>query len=150
VSCYLRYLRIAFSAFCGLACVLLVVLWVRSYSVNDGLYRGQSQVIGIVSYGGVVEFGRFDNQVPKVKLSKGWNVFSDRVHPDDELEMTYYIRRAEWPFGECLIVPYWIPVLSAAMIAAAPWFRWRFSLRTLLVAMTVVAVVIGVIVAEGR
>jgi len=26
-----RYLRIAFSVTCGIACVLLVVLWVRSY-----------------------------------------------------------------------------------------------------------------------
>ena len=31
MSRYLRYLRIAFSATCLIACVLLIVLWVRSY-----------------------------------------------------------------------------------------------------------------------
>ena len=27
----IRYLRIAFSVMCGIACVLLIALWVRSY-----------------------------------------------------------------------------------------------------------------------
>ena len=35
---YLRYLRIAFSATCLIACVLLIALWVRSYWRDDGLY----------------------------------------------------------------------------------------------------------------
>src|SRR5437870_5732379 len=39
MSRYLRYLRIAFSATCLLACVLLIVLWVRSYSYWDELYN---------------------------------------------------------------------------------------------------------------
>jgi hypothetical protein len=34
----LRYLRIAFSVTCGIACVLLIVLWVRSYSYMDYAY----------------------------------------------------------------------------------------------------------------
>src|SRR6266550_2296875 len=32
-----RKLRIAFSATCLIACVLLIVLWVRSYWWNDGI-----------------------------------------------------------------------------------------------------------------
>src|SRR5882757_8806445 len=35
MSRYLRYLRIAFSATCLVACVLLIVLWVRSYKYAD-------------------------------------------------------------------------------------------------------------------
>ena len=35
---FLRYLRIAFSAYCGIAAVLLCVLWVRSYSHDDLLF----------------------------------------------------------------------------------------------------------------
>ena len=31
----LKYLRVGFSATCGIACVLLVVLWVRSYQTID-------------------------------------------------------------------------------------------------------------------
>ena len=36
-------------------------------------------------------------------------------------------------------------VLLMAALAAVPWLRWRFSLRTLLIAMTLVAVVLGII-----
>ena len=32
-----RYLRIAFSVLCGVGCVLLIVMWVRSYWWNDGI-----------------------------------------------------------------------------------------------------------------
>lgn len=31
----LRYLRITWTAFCGIACVLLILLWVRSYWIGD-------------------------------------------------------------------------------------------------------------------
>ena len=41
---------------------------------------------------------------------------------------------------------------SIAALAAAPWIRWsrRFSLRTLLIATTLVAVVLGLIVYAAR
>jgi hypothetical protein len=44
--------------------------------------------------------------------------------------------------------PIWIPTVILGSIAAAPWLPWsnRFSLRTLLIATTLVAVVLGVIV----
>jgi hypothetical protein len=41
-------------------------------------------------------------------------------------------------------------VLAAAGMAAAAWVRWPFSLRTLLVVMTVVAVGLGWIVYAVR
>lgn len=46
-------------------------------------------------------------------------------------------------------IPDWFLVSLFAFIAAAPWFHWskRFSLRTLLIAMTLVAVALGLIVA---
>jgi hypothetical protein len=42
-------------------------------------------------------------------------------------------------------IPHCIPVLMSAVLAAAPWIR-RFSLRTLLIATTPVAVVLGLVV----
>ena len=36
-----RKLRIAWSVGCGIACVLLAVLWVRSYWIADTLFRGR-------------------------------------------------------------------------------------------------------------
>ena len=41
---------------------------------------------------------------------------------------------------------HWLPALLFAAVAAIPWLRWRFSLRTLLIATTLVAVVLGLIV----
>jgi hypothetical protein len=41
-------------------------------------------------------------------------------------------------------------VVGVAALALAPWLRCRFSLRTLLIATTLVAVVLGLIVAMVR
>src|SRR6476620_2384492 len=54
-----RKLRIAWSVFCGLACVLLIVLWVRSYerftkyglSGDSFTRRFQGQVVTAYSFG---------------------------------------------------------------------------------------------------
>jgi hypothetical protein len=43
-------------------------------------------------------------------------------------------------------VPHWLLVVTSGLMAAMPWLPWRFSLRTLLIATTLVAVVLGLIV----
>jgi hypothetical protein len=51
--------------------------------------------------------------------------------------------------GGVVVFPYWSGVLLAVTLAAAPWIRqlnWRFSLRALLIAITLVAVVLGLVV----
>ena len=48
-----------------------------------------------------------------------------------------------------LITPHWLPALLSATLAVIPWvgsIPYRFSLRTLLIATTLVAVVLGLIV----
>jgi hypothetical protein len=42
-----------------------------------------------------------------------------------------------------LELPYWVWLLVATILAAAPWLRFRYSLRTLLIATTLVGVVLG-------
>jgi hypothetical protein len=56
------------------------------------------------------------------------------------------------PVVPLIRVPYWFPVVLSLVVAVAPWLRWsrRFSLRTLLIATTLVAVVLGLIVAVLR
>jgi hypothetical protein len=49
-----------------------------------------------------------------------------------------------------LKLPHWFPVLVAPTLAVVPWLRWRYSLRTLLIATTVVAVVLGLAVYAAR
>jgi hypothetical protein len=43
-------------------------------------------------------------------------------------------------------IPYWLLVIAAAAFGASPWCLRRFSLRTLLIATTLVAVGLGVVV----
>jgi hypothetical protein len=49
-----------------------------------------------------------------------------------------------------VIVPYWAMIVAVATVAPAPWFRWRFGMRTLLIATTLVAVVLGLIVYAAK
>ncbi len=50
---WLRYLRIAFSTACLIACVVLIALWVRSYWWNIGIYRNSNAGLAaiVVNYG---------------------------------------------------------------------------------------------------
>jgi hypothetical protein len=52
-------------------------------------------------------------------------------------------------FSRGVIIPYWAPIAFFASLGATPWVKWskRFSLRTLVIATTLVAVMLGVIVA---
>jgi hypothetical protein len=49
-------------------------------------------------------------------------------------------------------VPCWLLVLASMALAACPWIHWsnRFSLRTLLIAMTLVAVALGILIYAAR
>jgi hypothetical protein len=45
-----------------------------------------------------------------------------------------------------LVLPHSVPALTLGFLAVAPWLPWRFSLRTLLIATTLVAVMLGIAV----
>jgi hypothetical protein len=42
-------------------------------------------------------------------------------------------------------VPHWFLVVMSSLVASIPWLAWRFSVRTLLIAITLVAVGLGAI-----
>jgi hypothetical protein len=50
------------------------------------------------------------------------------------------------PTAGVIIVPLWFPIGLAAILATAPWLRYRFTLRALLIATTLVALVLGLAV----
>ena len=115
-----RKLRMAFSAVCGLACVLLIVLWVRSYRAHFDIRLPWSDHL-LCSF-------------------RGWMQLLGESDP------LTGIRRTEFP------TPYWLPTGLAVTSSAVPWLPWsaRFSLRTLLIATTLVAVVLGLAVYCSR
>jgi hypothetical protein len=138
----LRNLRIAFSATCLIACVLLIALWVRSYFYIDGLtIRGGRQIT------------TFDGRLfvsEKFALKKSST--SRQYMPTIRDSFHHNVRYFSFALGEALrrgrgfAIPYWCILFPAAAAITLPWLRWRFSLRTLLIATTLVAIVLGLIV----
>jgi hypothetical protein len=69
-----RYLRIVFSAVCGIACVLLVVLWASSYfrSVTITVRLPSSRTVQLDSAIGQLQFVAFWHPSRIVPLQKKW------------------------------------------------------------------------------
>lgn len=146
---YLKQLRIAFSAVCGIACVLLIVLWVRSYWQTDAINLGARW--GVISENG--------------KLAM-LEIVTEKAHKSRWLFLGIERRQLEFPpenyflgFGYTpppysldVFAPHWFFILVFATFAMAPWIHWskRFSLRTLLIAMTVIAMILGTVIAMSR
>jgi hypothetical protein len=148
-----RKLRIAWSVFWGLAAVLLIVLWVRSYSRYDCVTRFDANRVrtSLDSGSAVICFAQFDygKRSPVPILTYGWRW--ERSQPIAEADAKPTGPSFQWdhePVGLGVSFPHWFPVLVFAALAMMPWVRWtkHYSLRTLLIATTLVAVVLGVVV----
>ena len=134
----IRGLRIAWSVWWGILCVLLVVLWVRSYFRQDVVFLDRVPVaIQLSTYKGTITYLRVDNPFGNKKGS--WSAFSTPIPTMFQLPRYSYFDR------NCSRAPLWIPVLGCIPLGAASWVRWKFSLRTLLVATTLIAVVLGTV-----
>ena len=48
--------------------------------------------------------------------------------------------------GSACEFPYWLPIMLTGVFATIPWLRLRFSLRTLLIVTTLVALALGLVV----
>ena len=130
--------RIAWSVAWGVVAVLLCVLWVRSYSYCDiyassghniAFLRGSFCLDSTIQYGATGTGGSF--------LSGTFSPASSPAHlPAESCTI------ASTAFSIRLVV-----LLVASVAAAAlSWLPHRFSLRTLLIVTTLIAVVLGLIV----
>jgi hypothetical protein len=153
--CRFRKLRIAWSSAFGIVCVLLIVLWVRSYTWADSLRIPRSvkraEYYFINSSDGLV----YMNLKLYGSSEPGFGVVSDAIvdealFADDAtpLHDCHWFRIVRIGGQTVVYVSDLSLVLFSAVLAAAPWVRWskRFSLRTLLIATTLVAVGLGLIV----
>ena len=142
-------LRIAWTVTCGIACVLLIALWVRSYWWLDSIVHDRGRdVITLASEPGGVVFEK--DRYPLVEVKERWARISEplpTVAPSPALPRRAFAWQKH-PQWSAVFVPDWCPVLITALLATTPWIRWsrNFSLRTLLIATTLVAVVLGIIV----
>ena len=143
----LRFLRIAVTAVSLLVCGLLIGLWVRSYTTSEVITRANSHalVTTIGSQSGIVWLARYI----------GYHGYSTTGKPYTATDWTYHSRevhfektRFQWKRGFMslnIVLPHWFLVTIFATIAAVPWIKWRFSLRKLLIVLTLFAVFFGAI-----
>ena len=135
-------LRIAWSVGWGVIALLLCVSWIHSYwriyVLEVPIARKAS--VGIESWTGEIILSWYvTNALPwdfQSYPAKGW--------PNAHWKFT---TTAPWPHG-WIVLPYPLAVVFASLAAFAPWVRWssHFSLRALLIATTLVAVVLGLVV----
>ena len=153
-----RKLRIAWSVAWGIVCLLLIALWARSFWQYDDVRWG---IAGGSSYNFLTRKGEFyaghysasaappglhhwagPISVGTSLLSEGitstnrWKGFAAGQFIYDKAPVYYFV------------VPMWFTTGVAAALCTTPWIRWskRFSLRTLLIALTAAAFGLGWIV----
>jgi hypothetical protein len=95
--------------------------------------------------------GKIDDRQPQMKqeaASRLWSPMDDR--PPLSLIGIRYQQLS--PAMTLFAVRYWLPVSITAILVCVPWIdrATRFSLRTLLIATTLVAVGLGLIVYAAR
>jgi hypothetical protein len=139
----LHYLRIAAIALCLTACVLLIAMWVRSYWRTDmwqGVISSASATVGSIR-------GRIGVRIEKLNSTPRYPALRFRSLPSEWIRLPknkVILHRSDDLFA--IVAPHGLLVLLFATLASIPWIKRRFTLRTLLIATTLVAVVLGLIV----
>ena len=138
-----RKLRIAWSVAWGVLAVLLIALWVRSYWWVDSIdiHISESTHACLGDLPGGIELKRVspqwiaENILDSIPVSTAFRNFENARPPfpirAQGLLFTGIRRRC---------VPFWFLLLVTTAVGTAPWIRWRFTSRTLLIATTLVAV----------
>jgi hypothetical protein len=127
---------------------LFIALWVRSYSLVYGLEYpyGASSNFVLGSEFGVLQIWNSNHDTGRPPTPKLWRTPADQRLKDRGGVPPDYL---EFSLGGGFILiglPHWLAILIIGAVAAVPWLRWQFSLRTLLITTTLVAVVLGIAV----
>jgi hypothetical protein len=136
-----RKLSIVWSVAWGVVAVLLCVLWVRSYSACDmaSLY-GHKLVVSLGT-------AYFDDDVRTVGITPdGRRVTHSLISINKFRSVPVAYANLS---GKGTSARLWLIAVMALSVSAVPWLRYfprRFSLRTLLIATTLIAVVLGLVV----
>jgi hypothetical protein len=128
----IRRVRIGVSVLLGVLIVALCVLWVRSRWSEDTMFLTHP----------------LSSFVIKSQASGLWII---RFKNDDYQPVAFWRSDpSDFPFNWEIVkpdaggwIPYWLTIFLAAAVASLPFIPWsrRFSLRTILIATTLVAVV---------
>jgi hypothetical protein len=149
-----RKLRIAWSVVWGLFAVLLIVLWTRSYVWQEeiGYTFADRRELSCTSFRGCLQFVWDDTIFPQTPSGKWiWGSYHIKeTYGNDPLKIATRPWNAEISTDYLYLgVPHWSLLLLTLGMAVIPWTRQlqrRFSLRTLLIATTLLAVILGLVV----
>jgi hypothetical protein len=147
----LRLLRTAVSVVCLIICVAFAALWLRSYYALDELIGpiSSSRWLGCGSTNGRLSVNLIhDSQwtPPTQRIWKHNTYAPESVYPKGVARPTCW----EFKFTpNYIFVPHWFPITLLGILGFVSWrgLPTRFSLRAILVIMTLVAVVLGLVVA---
>jgi hypothetical protein len=146
--------RISWSTAWGLTAIGVLATWIAMYNDAWGHYQAitRSTVVSIEGNRGQTALAIWD-------LTRGgpgpnsvlWTRRNDPSGQRATLGFRFLGPRATGG-GVVAVTPYWFWMLVAVALGAAPWLPWskRFSLRTMLVVMTIVAVLLGAVVVVAR
>jgi hypothetical protein len=144
-----RKLQIALSVVCVIACLLMIVLWVRSYWRLEILEnRTGWQAFQISSVKGRIAIAHLD---PRTTIGRSYLSVAAGDAADWRKKGVLGAYYDDGLVTAC-VAPHWLPAVLAAALAGIPWVSrsWRFSLRTLLITFALVAIVLGAIVYAVR
>ena len=151
----LRRLRISASVFFAVLTVALCVLWVRSYRCMDGISAVSANNAG-------TEFISSVGGLSYVKLSDATGFQPAGWWRSASILPAWNTPQFGWRTVRGMIrgnilqiwMPYWfVTAISGSLaLVACPWtvVSYRFSLRTMLIATTLVAVVLGIVAYSTR
>lgn len=142
----LRGLRIAASFACIAMCAWLALLWTQGpwhRRVFEWM-KPSPQYLSVGSTGGLLGFS------VEPRYFSGAEFVLTRPYPyfhDEPLRTTlgFLLWRNADSYG--FFAPFGLLMVLSAAATAAPWIRWRFGVRTLLVTMTMVAILLGTLAA---
>ena len=151
-----RNLRIAWSVACAIAFILVSQLWGQTKHTSNDLFVGKlphgvwiSIRAGQINVSSLPDIDRERKRLnrplpPRTRVPKyaGGSLSVSELHIHDSMSTIFGDRTTY------ATVPIWMLGALAIVLATVPWIRWsaRFTTRTLLIATTLVAVVLGIIV----
>jgi hypothetical protein len=150
-----RKLRITWSVGWGILCLLLIMLWVRSYTTCD--------VFGRELYKGDVLAISFQGQVHMLEPRKreSWEYHFEPLRWMSFPSETTLMNWGQFTCDEgsfriypgssrlYLVATHWLLAALIAPLAIVPWVSWSrsFSVRTLLIVATLLALILGSLLA---
>jgi hypothetical protein len=134
-----RVLRFTFTTVCGTLCALFVVLWARGYWKWDALHlsHANSQRMTLGSNSGTFYLTRTNRPAA---MPAGWTFKSSEA-----LQTPKKFRWRSVGDIAVIVIPCWATIFITAALAAAPWMKPQFGLRTVLIATATIAALLALI-----